>query len=60
MTFLATDALGEEADGGYKHHNDQKNHDRAADAPALVGRAPRLNVDNLAWQLPKPLSARDG
>jgi hypothetical protein len=51
VTFLATRSVGKEPDGGYKYHNDQKNHDETADAPALIGRMPRLDVNNLAGQL---------
>lgn len=60
MTFLGAYAVGKEPDGGYKYHKDQKSHDEAAHAPALVGRSPRLDVDDLTWQLPKPLAAEDG
>jgi hypothetical protein len=60
VTFLATRALGKEPDGGYKYHNEQQNHDKAANPPALVGRSPGLDVNNLAWQVPKPLAAKDG
>jgi len=60
VTFLGARVAGEKPDGGYKYHNDHKNHDETADSPALVGRTPRLNVDNLPWQPLKPLSARDG
>jgi hypothetical protein len=60
VTFLATGSVGKEPEGGYKYHNDQKNHDETADAPALIGRTPRLDVNNLPGQTPKPLSAGDG
>jgi hypothetical protein len=47
VTFLGVDPMGKEPNGGYDDDDDHENDDAAAQAPSLVCRPARLDVDDL-------------